>query len=197
MSPLPGFFASEIQGHLSAPAFQGDFWALNTVTLSSTASSVTFTGIPQNYRNLQLRIFGQTNRGTYGIDEACIRFNSDTTNNYADHAVYGDGSAPAAVSDTSANKIFLGTGALGTTTSGFFGINIADILDYTSTTKNKTVRTLGGADVNGTVGGIGGRVSLGSGVWLNSLSPVTSVTLIPGNGSAFTAYSSFALYGVK
>ena len=194
MSPILGIIASQNYSRIVTTGFV----SIATTTVGSGGTgTITFSSIPSTYKHLQVRLFAQTNRGTYGIDEAVIRFNSDTGSNYADHALYGDGSAAAAVADTSANKIYLGTGAIGTTTSGFFGTNIVDILDYTSINKNKTLRTLGGADVNGIVGGIGGRVSLGSGLWMNSSTAVTTITLTPASGTLFSQYSSFALYGIE
>jgi len=51
--------------------------------------------------------------------------------------------------------------------------------------------------LNGTVGGLGGRINAGSGLWLNSSTAINSLTLVPVNSTLFTQYSQFALYGVK
>ena len=69
-------------------------------------------------------------------------------------------------------------------------IAVADILDFNSTNKYKTVRGLGGYDGNDT----NGIVTFRSGAWMNTAA-VTSITLLP--NSSFAQYSSFALYGVK
>jgi hypothetical protein len=192
--PILGIMASQISGHLWAP--EGAYDALATVTLSASASSISFVGIPSGYKHLQLRGIAQTNRGTYGIDEANLRFNSDTGANYAFHLLYGDGSSATATATSGASVIQVGSGNLGTTTGSNWGTIIVDILDYTNTNKYTTVRTLGGADCNGTVGGIGGRVGFSSGLWTNTAA-VTSMLLVPVNGSNFSQYSQFALYGVK
>lgn len=178
----------------------GTFESIATQTVTSGGtSSIAFTSIPSTYKNLQLRIFAQTNRGTYGIDEAFMRFNSDSTSgNYFGHGMYGDGSSASSIANTSESKIILGSGFLGTTTGGNFGINIVDIFDYASANKYKTTRTLGGTDHNGAqYGTIGGRVGQYSGAWGNSGSAISSITITPANGSLFTEYSSFALYGIK
>jgi hypothetical protein len=161
-------------------------------------SSVTFTGVPSGYKHLQLRIFAQTNRATYGTDNVSLQVNGDTGANYIYHYLRGSGSAAtAAASSTSETSIIelLSQGA-GTTTSGVFGTGIVDILDYGSSAKNKTIRSLNGSDLNGAYSGSYGYVSLVSGLWRNT-APITSLTLAPVSGSAFTQYSSFALYGVK
>ncbi len=188
-----GIYASQISGHLYGGPY-GAYDSLATVTLSASASSITFAGIPSGYKHLQVRIFGATTRGTYGIDSLLITFNGDSGSNYAWHSVYGDGSAASAQSSTSSPAI--GNPALfGTTTTSTFGVATLDILDYTSTNKTKVSRLLAGNDINGTTAGYGGRVGLASGLW-NNTSAITSITFTPENGSLAT-YSSFALYGVK
>ena len=193
MSPILGIIASQ-----NYPRVTNSYESIQTTTVGSGgSSSISFSSIPSTYKHLQIRCFGQTNRGTYGIDEGYLRFNSDSASNYSDHYIYGDGSAAAAGADINQTSIVMGTGWFGTTTGGTFGINIVDILDYTSANKNKTVRILGGTDHNGLVGGIGGRVGISSGLWRNSATAINAITITPANGSLFTQYSSFALYGVK
>ena len=128
-----------------------------------------------------------------------MRFNGDSTSgNYFGHGMFGDGSSASTISNLPESKIILGSGFLGTTTGGNFGINIVDIFDYASANKNKTTRTLGGTDHNGAqYGTIGGRLGQYSGVWINSGSAISSITITPANSSLFTQYSSFALYGIK
>jgi hypothetical protein len=65
-------------------------------------------------------------------------------------------------------------------------------LDYASVNKNKTVRTLTGIDNNGS-----GFLTVFSGAWLNSSSPVNSITLVPQSTYNFVQYSQFSLYGIK
>jgi len=174
------------------------FESISTVTVGSGGTgTITFSSIPSTYKHLQLRVFAQTDRGTYGIDEARMRFNSDTGSNYSAHRTFGDGATTSSSADTTQTGFLVGSGGLGTTTGGQFGINIIDILDYASTSKYKTTRSLTGTDHNGLVGGIGARVGPNGSLWMNSGSAISSITLIPGNSSNFTQYSSFALYGIK
>ena len=181
MSPIPGIWASQISGHLWAPS--GAYDAIASTTLSAATASITFSGIPSTYTHLQLRGIA---KNTTGATNPIITFNGDSATNYVWHQLYGDGaSAGATASPTNA-----GIGFTYSSASQFSGF-VMDILDYASITKNKTVRTLGGADNNGS-----GYAVLTSGSWLNSSSAINSITFATGS-TTFTQYSSFALYGIK
>lgn len=160
----------------------GAYDALATVTLSSATNTVTFAGIPAGYKHLQLRILNKITTG--GINPT-IRFNGDTGSNYIAHQLYGDGA--------SAGSFSFGTGtAIGTSyASDQWGGQVIDILDYASTSKNKTVRTLGGTDKNGS-----GYVGLTSGLWFATPAAINSIDIIAAS-TTFTEFSQFALFGVK
>ena len=200
MSPiLTGVIASGISGHLTPPwSPEGAYDALATATVPSGGlSSITFTGIPQTgYSHLQVRISAQSNRGTYGIDNPELTFNSDTGNNYSWHSLTGDGAGTGYNAVSTTSFIAVGDRTIGTGVSGTFGGIVIDLLDYAETTKYKTTRALGGADTNGVIAGFAGAISFSSGLW-QSTSAITSITLAPQHGSLFNQYSSFALYGVK
>lgn len=189
--------ASSSSNSITPVDLVGAYDSLATVTLSATTSSIIFAGIPSGYNHLQVRISAQTNRGTVGRDNVDMQFNGDTGTSYASHNIYGDGSAVTSEANAPSNTAIT-LRNIGTSTSGsaYFGSLIVDVLDYSSIVKNKTIRFLGGVDVNGTVGGAGGTATFGSGVYINT-SAVTSIKFVPGAGSTFSANSSFALYGVK
>jgi hypothetical protein len=104
-----------------------------------------------------------------------------------------DGSAAYADGFTSTNQP---TGFLVPTASNLanvFCAGIMDILDYSSTTKAKSCRTLRGFDMNGT-----GYITIGNVLWAPTTpQAINSLTLTSGNSANIVAYSSFALYGVK
>jgi hypothetical protein len=161
------------------------FESIASQTLTTTASSITFSSIPGTYQHLQVRILAAgASGGTPGIN---WQFNSDTGTNYSYHLLRGDGTSASAVGGASNNE---GLGSLAGPGSSIFGTMILDIHDYASTTKNKTARAFGGADENGS-----GNIRLCSSVWL-STSAITSITIKTSSGS-FIANSSFALYGIK
>ena len=182
--------------------FQSGMFALATVTLTSTAASVTFANIPQTYTHLQLRCLTQGNRATYGLDGFDIVFNSDSTNtNYAYHSILGDGTTAQVGGSPSADTLIHIWDDTGTVVGGSFGAAIIDILDYKSTTKAKTVKTFGGVDFNGVIAGYGGRVVLSSGLWKKNTASVyeavSTINLNMSIGTLFSANSHFALYGIK
>ena len=157
---------------------------------SGGASSITFSSIPQTFTHLQIRGIG---RGTTSFSAGLsyyMQFNGDTGNNYISHQVYGDGStassqASALRGNTLASQVFADSSA----GSNVFGDVIVDILDYTNTNKNKTIKVLGGFDNNGS-----GRVSLNSSLWLNTNAITSIVVSTDGN---LVQYSSFQIYGIQ
>jgi hypothetical protein len=167
-----------------------DFQSISTVIVpSSGLNTITFSNIPQNFAHLQIRLTAQETVSGGGFDNMNIYFQSDNvTGNYAIHSISGDGSGAFAQATASrATGIIYNNMS---TNANTFGVAIIDILDYTSTTKNKTVRSLAGSDFNGS-----GRVGLGSFLWMNSSTPISSITLVP--QSSFTQYTHAALYGIK
>ena len=174
-------------------AADGDYESIATVTVGSGgASSIEFTSIPGTYQHLQIRGIGRTDRTSAAADQLRLRVNGDSTNaNYAIHFLTGTGAAAGAEGYTSQglwNTYNTLTGPSATTS--IFGGVVIDILDYSSTSKNKVMRAFGGQDRNGA-----GELGITSGLWL-STSAVTSLELIK-IGSNFVQHSTFALYGVK
>ena len=176
--PILGIFAS------SVPAAAGDYESIATTTLSTTTATVTFSSIPSTYTHLQLRGLVRTNRAS-SIDSLDLRINGSSPTKY--HELRGNGSSASASSGNVANGIIPG----GNAGSNVFGVFVADILDYTDTNKNKTIRTLCGYDDNGS-----GEIDFTSS-FNNSTSAVTSLEIGVGTGNSFVQYSHFALYGIK
>ena len=172
--------------------------SIQTVSVGSGGTStISFTSIPSTYKHLQIRAFVQETRATYGISEFNMQFNGDTTASYSYHYLWGDGGSASAGAGSSAAAIIVGNGTWGSDTGGTFGAGILDILDYADTNKYKTTRVLCGVDLNGTVGGAGGRVGLFSGSWQKTTA-ISSIVLTPQSPATnFRQYSSFALYGIK
>jgi len=188
VSPILGIFASQISGRLTP---LNGFVSIATTTVGAGgSSSITFTGIPQVYKHLQLRMIGRSSRNQ-NSGYAVINFNSDTGANYSQHSVQGDGASAAAAGSGSVSypTLLLFPGAL--RSANIFGVGVLDVLDYTNTNKNKTLRVLDGYDSNGA-----GLIELGSGAWYNT-NAVTSITITEFNGNNFVQNSQFALYGIQ
>jgi len=165
----------------------------STTVGSGGASSIAFTSIPADYTHLQIRGIGRTSDANTGGNLATyIRINSDTGNNYAFHQLYGNGTSAGAGAGTSQNLIYtIHAGPRGNDLSNTFSAQIIDILDYKNTNKYKTVRTLGGHDMNDTTAQ---RIALTSGVWM-STSAITRIDIYLESNMA--QYTQFALYGIK
>ena len=185
-----GIFASQISGRLWEP--QGAYDALSTVTVPSGGlASVTFAAIPNTYKHLQLRVMARSTVGG-SEDSSLLRLNGDSGSNYFWHFLFGNG-ASANASNPGASSTFIYPYAI--PASGFlansFGVQVIDILDYSSSSKNTTVRTLAGYENNST----GGRIALTSGAWFNT-SAVNSLTFTAGSAN-LAEYSQLTLFGVK
>jgi hypothetical protein len=166
----------------------GAYELISSTILTSTASSVTFSSIPSTYKHLQLRC---TVRGINGatFPELRIQLNGDTASNYSYHDLRGTGSAVASSSSSSVAYMRMGSASKTATTSSFYAM-VCDILDYGNTSKNKTLRALGGHTSDGY-----DDIRLASGSW-GSTSAVSSINLFPA-ANDFAVGSRFSLYGVK
>jgi hypothetical protein len=164
------------------------FESIATVTSSGGVSTLSFTSIPSTYVALQIRGSNlQSENGTTGSYGFYIGFNSDTSTNYAQHEISGNGTSPSASGTASSTPPIVGRYSRNSESAK--GAAIIDIHDYTSATKNKTLRSFAGLDLNGT-----GIIYTISGLWMNT-SAITSIQFT-GNGNWKTG-STFALYGIK
>lgn len=173
----------------------GAFESIATANGTGSSATITFSSIPSTYQHLQIRgIWRSTGSGTSGSQELQIYFNSDTGTNYVRHYLQGNGTSASAGADTAiSGGFYIGNGTGGGTTSNIVGANIIDILDYASTTKNKTVRGFSGADINsGTTTSV---VRLGSGLWTSTAA--ISTIVIKDIYANFSTQTTFALYGIK
>ena len=178
MSPILGIWASSF----AQPT--GDYQAIMTATVDSGgASSITFSSIPSTFKHLQIRGIAKNSQAS----DLRVQYNSDTATNYAWHYLLGNGSSAVAGAATTTSSMVIST--LGATANVFNGI-VADIHDYTNTSKNKTIRTLSGNDFNGS-----GSVFFISGLWI-STAAISNIKLFPDAGT-FSQYTSFTLYGIK
>ena len=155
------------------------------------AASVSFTSIPQTYKHLQIRVLTKdTTSASNTAYPAFLQFNSDTGSNYNYHYLLGNGTTATAVgSATTTDAWVYGADSIATNASTF-GVAIIDIIDYASTTKNKTTRYVSGLDYNGS-----GFIALGSNLWRNTAA-ITTID-IAANFSGFSSSATFALYGIK
>jgi hypothetical protein len=177
----------------------GAYELLETVSVGTAVSSVSFSNLNSTYgsTNQHLQIRG-TVRGTNTSTPSrlAIRMNSDEGTNYSYHSLFARGSTVNSTSGTDATYGWL----INDTPSGIHTANsyagfVTDVLDPFETTKNTTLRSLGGfapssgSDVLQSVG-------LVSMVWRNTAA-VTTLTIITVSGTAHAVGSRFSLYGMR
>jgi hypothetical protein len=141
---------------------------LASITLQEASASVSFSGIPQNYRDLVLVIAGTTNAN----NAIAIYFNADETgSNYSFVNAGTFGSFAGAGSEA---------GEFGTAISN----GIIQVMDYSATNKHKTVLYRRN-NINSNTG-------MGATRWANTAA-ITSLKLT--QAGSFQAGSTFNLYG--
>jgi len=185
-----------LNSQAAAAGGAGAYDLLETQVLTSSATSVTFTGLGSytDYKHLQIRATLRDAYPSAGLPYSAginAFFNGNNTG-YARHRLVGNGSSvtSANISSYSVIDIDCGMPNDGAYPSGEFGGVVIDILDFSDTNKNTTLRALGGGAVTHQP-----EIVLTSGLWDNT-SAVTSITL----GSSlhqFKATSRFSLYGVR
>ena len=185
-----------ISGLLSGGAAAGggtSYESIATTTVGAGGqATISFTSIPSTYKHLQIRAIM---RSTFSDTDSFLKINlnSDTGSNYPNHFLTGNGATAAAFgySTTQYPYAFFSMYPAALASANLFGTAIVDLLDYADTNKNKTMRSLGGYDVNGA-----GVARLNSAVWLNTAA-VTRIDITDYRGGNMAQYSSFALYGIK
>lgn len=150
---------------------------LAETTLSSSASSVTFSSIPAGYRDLVLVVNGFVTSNF----QFKMQFNGDTSSSYSYVQMYA---APTAGSDSNTldhiRSVFGGT--------GYPEVATLQIMDYSATDKHKTVLARENAIANDWVGARASR-------WANTAA-VTTIALTPVSGT-FASGSTFQLWGLN
>lgn len=151
--------------------------SIATTTLGSATNSITFSSIPQTYTDLILVVNGTLNStGNYSL-----RFNGDTGTNYSDTALFGDGTNAGSNRRSTGTVAYIGIGGTSMVTT------IANIMNYSNTTTNKTTIARSG-DASQRVES---RVSL----W-RSTAAITTVLLFS-DAQNMAAGTTATLYGVK
>jgi hypothetical protein len=144
--------------------------ALASITLQSATSTISFSNIPQGYRDL---ILVSTANGS--SNELNLIFNNDTGANYSRIVAYGP--SPISFIQTGNNAMLVGVN-----TANFIP-QITQIADYSATNKHKTAFNRGSTSV----------VAMGALRWA-STNAIITMDISAGSGT-FAAGSTFSLYG--
>ena len=182
--PILGTVASQFAGK--------PFSSIESIATTTVGSGgqdiVEFTSIPQTFKHLQLR-FMFKNNDTGSFNNSPMRFNN-ASSGYFEHYLTSD----TAINATGgANLGAFNTIIWAASTSlnaNVFSTGVVEILDYSSASKRKVVRSYGGGNNNTT-----GIIWLHSGLF-DSLDTVSSIQIDTG-GQMVSENSEFALYGIK
>jgi hypothetical protein len=178
-----------ILGVTSSGAFLGDYELIATALVGSDgAASVRFGDIPQNFQNLQVRYVQRPQRTTQAYAATVYLYPDNASGGGYNHILRGNGSTVASSSNAQANLLFA-TSIQGNGLTSSFQSGIIDILDYRSTTKNKTYRWF-----TGHTDSVTNAVILGSSFW-NSTLPITNLNFQIDENMA--QGSRISLYGIR
>ena len=168
----------------------GTYDLLETTTLGSSASSVTFTGLGSysDYAHLQIRMVSRGDKASNAAD-LLMQINADTGSNYAWHTLRADGSNVSPFARDTKTELDIGYVAGGNSTASSFSASVLDILDFSNSSKNTTIRTLNGVSNEWTY------IRLTSGLW-NNTNAVTSLQFFADAGNLVSG-SRFSLFGRK
>jgi hypothetical protein len=169
-----------------------------STVVGSPVATVTWSSIPQTYRNLVIvahaRITNVSNTG-----DVRLQFNSDTGTRYANMQVsVAQGGVATTVTANAETSIALHrVAAASVGNSSSWGGGFAYILGYSqSSTSNKIVLSHSGFGDHGNAGEMYWRQgSWGSGGASYTTATVTRIDLTATGGSNFSAGSTFQLYG--
>jgi hypothetical protein len=151
--------------------------ALATVTLGTSAASVTFSSIPATYRDLVMVLNCKVvsgDRFPRGV------LNADTGSNYQRVALQSDG---LSVFSNTGTDAFLTLGNANTT---FAYNSVTHFMDYSATDKHKTVICRSGVT--------GLQIRAITNRWANT-DAITSIK-VELDGSSYDTGSTFSLYGI-
>lgn len=161
---------------------------INKNTLTSPASSFTFTSIPSTYTDLVLHISARSNPESSYASNLLLTFNSDTASNYSSISIQGpvDTNSTFTGSSTNFNQI---PGTL--VENNTFGSAEFYIFSYSSSTF-KRIQSFSAVEINSSTNYSIRNVEH---LWSNSAA-ISSIKIETSTGSMITG-SSFYLYGVK
>jgi len=158
-------------------------------TLTSSAASYTFTGIPSTYTDLVLRWSARSSTASIEVSGQ-IKVNASSSS-YSDTYLRAQGSSPGS-GRLAVGYHFLSYAIPGASaTSNTFGSGETYIPNYAGST-NKVLSTFAASEHNSDSGP---GLAVTAGLWSNT-SAITSITFTPAAGDLVSG-SSFYLYGIK
>jgi hypothetical protein len=162
--------------------------------LATAASSVTFSGIPQTFDDLIVRISAHSTDSNT-VDNLVIRWNNDSGNNYVSIAMVGFDVTTQTTTLTN-NTTYIQDIQLPTNSvnANYFGSTEMYMPKYTATGE-KQVRIFNASDVAANTSNSTRLTEMAS--YYKGTAAITSVSFASANGANLSANSGFWLYGIK
>lgn len=158
---------------------------IQETVLSSPASSVTFTSIPQTYKDLVLELSNcnHSYAGSGAVYDQFAQFNSDTANNYSNTKIYGE--STYAISTRNSNNASI-AGTYPMASSGI-GVSVMHVMSYASTSVYKTTLLRDSVSPS--------AVTANVGLW-RSTAAINSIRIGPSGSYTMSAGTTVRLYGL-
>lgn len=174
------------------------FDLLETQILGSNQGDVVFSNINStygaNYQHLQLRM---SHRGVTGGERSVvyIQLNGDTGTNYSRSVLFSSDPANSMGAAGNGSITYMDTPPVANAgnPSGVFSNSVVDFLDAFETTKNKTIRSIGG--FMGTTSAFYYKLFMSNSARYNT-EAITSIRIYSPD-TIFLSGSRFSLYGIK
>ena len=158
---------------------------IDSTTLTSSASTITFSSIPQTYRDLVLVAQFETSAAAVPN----MQFNLDTGSNY--YYVYATGNGSSATSSSgNTSSLSFNQEIFANTATPYLAT--VQLLDFSATDKHKSILIRANNQQEPVTGLVGAGMQAGR--WANT-SAITSILIRTGGGN-FEIGSTFSLYGI-
>lgn len=189
MTPILGIMASSMSANLFTA---GTYDSIATVYGTGSSGTVSFTSIPTTYKHLQIRGIARTDlAGSFPALSVRLSGNNGSSS-YGYQRLYGTGGASALADASGAGTdAYMLTVSADALASSIYGGFVLDIVDYKDTNKNREMKSLSGANGNGS-----GNAMVVAGTCYSN-DAVTSISIIAGAGQNIKTFSQFALYGIQ
>lgn len=154
----------------------------------SGAATIDFNNIPQNYKDLVIKLSVRSNRASSTWDNTQFKINGSTSN-MSGRLLRGNGSSASSVTLSS---FYIGDIPASSATVNTFASQEVYIPNYSvsGTQKSASVDSVG--ENNATDGRNDMLANLCS-----SVTVISQISIFSGNGDSFLQYSTATLYGVK
>lgn len=160
---------------------------IETLSSSGSTSTFSFTSVPSTYTDI---VIVSSLRSSYSITEhdTLIRVNGSASNIYSRTYILGNGSSASSARSTNLTGFYAGQVQGATSTAGVFSTQIVHLMNYASTTTNKTFIARNNTPTANTSSTVG--------LW-RSTDAINQIDILNADGSNWVSGSTATIYGIK